>query len=188
MECSMKGTKKVTREELAESIARHMMIETRGFKIGEFPVEWDTSVEDSQISLLIDDVEEILDYLETNYGLQLGDQESKTFTTHAGGSGGVSGGSSFTYTYSWPPSSLPAEEKYGVQSNVRISIGTGKNPSLADLTEFIQLAKNLGVDEDLRMSGSVNTSIVVPDAKFFRTERDEEGRIHYCIEDHSCKS
>ena len=55
----------MSKEYLVRAIAEHMMLANRGFKAkDDYPIEWDESRTDSQISALIEDIEMILSYLE----------------------------------------------------------------------------------------------------------------------------
>lgn len=58
------------RDRLIDGLADYMMVNRGGFSPtkDDYPVEWDRTVEDSQISFIIDDIEMILDYLEEVYG------------------------------------------------------------------------------------------------------------------------
>ena len=75
----------MSREEMIDSIAEHVMINTRGYKgRHEWPNEWDKTCEDSQISMVIEDIEEILLHLEGKFNYTFpkeGDQGVTTNTT-----------------------------------------------------------------------------------------------------------
>jgi hypothetical protein len=60
--------KAMTREELVDSIAEHIMFTTRGYKSKkDWPMEWDKHEENSQISMVIEDIEEVLIVLEDKF-------------------------------------------------------------------------------------------------------------------------
>lgn len=61
----------MSRQEIVDSLAEYMMINRCGFSPDSketFPLEWDRTYEDSQIALMIDDIDMILDFLEETYG------------------------------------------------------------------------------------------------------------------------
>lgn len=60
----------MSRQEVVDALADYMMVNRGGFSPtkDDYPIEWDKNCEDSQISMIIDDIEMILDFLEETYG------------------------------------------------------------------------------------------------------------------------
>lgn len=60
----------MSREEIVDSLADYMMVNRGGFSPtkDDFPLEWDRNYKDSQMSMIIDDIEMTLDFLEETYG------------------------------------------------------------------------------------------------------------------------
>lgn len=70
----------ISKEDLVDSLAEYMMVNRGGFSPtkDDYPVEWDRDVKDSQISLIIDDIELILDFLEETYEYDFSSPQQKT--------------------------------------------------------------------------------------------------------------
>ena len=64
------------RDELTDELAEYLMINRSGFSSDktEFPLEWDKTHENSQITLIIEDIEMIFDYLEEMHGYDFSQQ------------------------------------------------------------------------------------------------------------------
>lgn len=58
------------REEVVSALADYMMVNRGGFSPtkDDYPIEWDKTVLDSQISMIIEDIDMTLDFLEETYG------------------------------------------------------------------------------------------------------------------------
>lgn len=169
----------MTKDNLIYAIAEHMMLETRGFtKKNDFPLEWDTTHESSQISLVIDDINEILTFLEKNYGytFDYARKRSSTGTVHT-----------TTTTYAPPPVIPSFDEPNGVDVDVSVNIRTRHNPSLSEIKEFLHKADLIGANLEQRVTGHLLLSTLLPDTVAYQIECGDCGEQDLIIETHSCK-
>ena len=179
------------RSELIDLIAEHMMVETRGYKRGEWPIEFDKTRDDSQISMVIEDVEAVLSFLEENHGYKF-ETEPLTYTATTNnvyyGSGGAVGGSGYIYaTTTFPPVPVPEPDIEGVQTDVDIRIRTRKNPSLSELREFLERIELLGCEADTEVVGSLSFTRRLEDTMVQQISCGDCGENDIFVNDHSCK-
>jgi hypothetical protein len=128
--------KMMTREELIGNIAEHLMFATRGYKSkNDWPIEWDKNNEDSQISMVMEDVQEVISFLEKSHGLSFNNTVP-------------------TPKYSVWSSSVPLVTQTP-ETEVKITISSGVSPTVEDLENFVYKVKELEGNPDTRVSGSV---------------------------------
>lgn len=174
------------RSDLIDAIAEHMMVETRGYKKDEWPIEFDKERDDSQISMVIEDVEAVLSYLEKNYGYQF-ETKPLTYTATTNnvyyGGGGAVGGSGYIYTF--PPTPMEPEID-GVQTDVDVRIRTRKNPNLSELGEFLERMALLGCEPTTEVVGSLSFTKRIEDSMAHRITCGDCGEDDVLLSDHSC--
>jgi hypothetical protein len=126
----------MNREEIIEAAAEHLMFTTRGYKSkNDWPIEWDKHNKDSQISMVIEDVQEVIFFLEKSYGLSF-DNPVPTPKYNV-----------------WSSSVPPATQT--PETEVKITISSGVSPTVEDLENFVYKVKELEGNPDTRVSGSV---------------------------------
>lgn len=179
--------------QLITDIAEKVMIDSRGFDQDKtkYPLEWDETDPDSQLSMVIDDVAlvfESLGYL----GYDLTKPASSGHYVTVNGQGTAS-----TNTYgmgiTWGTTTLPTtppEQTEGVTTHVDISISTKKNPTVGDLKEFVSRLAALQVDDETVVSGSIGYKHLVNDTHVERIECGECGKMDYLTytDEHTCGS
>lgn len=171
--------------EIIDAIAEHMMITTRGYKKDEWPIEWDKERDDSQISMVIEDVEAVLDFLEKNYGYQFG-TNPLTYTATTNNVYYGSGGSGYVYTTTtFPPT--PADEDINtVQTDVDVRVRTRKSPNLSEIREFLERLELLGCDSTTEVVGALSFTKRIEDSMAYRITCGDCGEDDILLSDHSC--
>lgn len=174
------------REELIDLIAEHLMITTRGYKSkGDWPIEWDKERDDSQIAMVIEDVDAILTFLEKDYGYNFSPKTLTSTNSYVfGGSGG--GGFSTGSTIYYSPATPVEPEIDGVQTDVDIRIRTRKSPNLSEIKEFIERLELLGCDPTTEVVGSLSFTKRIEDSMASRITCGDCGEDDVILSDHSC--
>lgn len=182
------------KSEIIDAIAEHMMVTTRGYKKDEWPLEWDKDSHDSQISMVIEDVEEVLEFLEKKYGYKFGSEgptgsetvtNSYIFSPGVGGGGGSGTVRGTTTMYYYPPTA-PEPEIDGVQTDVDVRIRTRKNPNLSELGEFLERMALLGCEPTTEVVGSLSYTKRIEDSMAHRITCGDCGEDDILLSDHSC--
>lgn len=175
--------------EIIDAIAEHMMVTTRGYEKDKWPIEWDKERDDSQISMVIDDVEEVLEFLEKNYGYKF-DTSPHTYTATTNNvyysSGGAVGGSGHIYTTTTFPPAPVEEDVDGVQTDVDVRIRTRKSPNLSEISEFIERLELLGCNSTTEVVGSLSFTKRIEDSMAARITCGDCGDDDILLSDHSC--
>ncbi len=163
------------RQELIDSIGEAMM-GFRGYKKGENPVEWDPDSKDSQLSMVLEDVEFVVDELSKRVRVDI--NEANLFTT-------TYTSSAPTVTISTPP---PPPCPSGVKTSVRIEITTGHNPTIEDIIDFAERLQRLKVDTDNVLHGSLRFVVELPKTFVDRIDCGECGVEDFLVysEEHPC--
>ena len=169
------------KDEIIDSIAEHIMITTRGYKSkNDWPIEWDKERDDSQIAMVIEDVECVLKVLEDKYGYRF-EPTSNIFVTNSTTYGSGSGSAYITY-----PSMQPESDVDGVQTDVDIRIRTRKSPNLSEIKEFIERLELLGCEPTTEVVGSLSFTKRIEDSMAHRITCGDCGEDDVLLSDHSC--
>lgn len=178
----------MTRDELIDQIAECLMTTTRGYKgRDDWPSEWDKSTKDSQISMVIEDIEVVLDFLEKKHGYkvgananyQLGAVGSTTYVSSGfGGAGNV---------YYYPPTT-PSPEIEGVQTDVEIRVRTRNSPTISEVREFLDRLEIMGCEPTTELVGSISFTKRIADSLTYSITCGDCGEDDTLISEHLCKN
>lgn len=177
------------KNELIDAVAEHIMLTTRGFKSpGEYPIEWDKTIQDSQISMVIEDISYVLDFLESSYGYSFKENPPKKTHTVSYSYGGTQGASGAGGNYNYYPPAVPEDTVDGVQTDVDIYIRTQRDPNLSQVKEFIERVELLGSEENLTVIGRLSFHTSISDSMAYQISCGDCGLDDILVGDHSCKS
>lgn len=165
----------MSRKDLVRSIAEHMMLANRGFKVkDDYPIEWDESRTDSQISGLIEDIEMILSYLEDPKQEPEEKPEEEELITGN------------TFYWSPSPPNTPATKK--VLTSVSIGIALRERSTVKDLREFVGRLDRIKISDDFVLEGYLYADKDFDDTYLDRIECGDCGDRDYLFysDEHSC--
>lgn len=133
------------KQELIDSIGEAMM-GFRGYQKGQYPLEWDPDNKDSQLSMILEDVEFVVDELAKRGKLDFNNLRfGVTYSS-----------SSPTVTISSPATSAaPTERESQVRTSVGIEVTSGHNPTVGELLQFAERIQRLNVDPQTSLHGSL---------------------------------
>lgn len=165
----------MSRDYLVRAIAEHMMLANRGFKAkDDYPIEWDESRTDSQISGLIEDIEMILSYLENPKQEPEEEPEEEELVTGN--------------TFYWSPSysNTPATKK--VLTSVSVGIALREKSTVKDLREFVERLDRIKISDDFVLDGHLYADMDFNDTFIDQIECGDCGGSDYILysDGHSC--
>ena len=174
-----------SRQELIDAIGEAMM-GFRGYQKGQYPLEWDPDNKDSQLSMVLEDVEFVVDELIKHGKLNLNTATFKIPNTY----------SSYVHTVTVsPPSaaatttmSTPPPRDSAVTTSVGIEISSGHNPTIADLLDFSERLQRLNVDPETPLHGHLRFMLELEDTFVDRIDCGECGVEDFLVysEEHPC--
>lgn len=181
----------MNKDELIHEVAKYLMIKTRGYTSeNEWPMEWDITSEDSQISMVMDDIREVFRYLEGTHGYSFPKNPAPQQPP-------LTGSAAYTVTYNNTWSSVStgtaswstkteAVEQDDVLTNVKIHLSTPEFPLLCEVEDFVQRAKDMGLTEDTRLTGRLQAHVSFSDADISLITCGDCGEDDLFITQHSC--
>jgi len=165
----------MSKKDLVRSIAEHMMIANRGFKAkNDYPIEWDESRTDSQISGLIEDIEMILSYLEDPKQKSEEATEEEELVTGN--------------TFYWSPSYSKTPATKQVLTSVSIGIALREKSTVKDLRNFVERLNRIKISDDFVLDGHLYADMDFDDTFIDRIECGDCGSSDYLFygHEHSC--
>lgn len=187
-------------ETLRDLLGEAVMFATRGYKNRtDSPREWDESNDDSQFSMVLEDVDIVLARMEElgilpvrtdNINVQAGAMTGSLYpptVTYAGGMAGGGGAGGYTTGKIRFPS--PVSQETGVRKSAIITLELSAGSNLEELEEYVETLKALNVSpDDAVVSSSMKYVIKLTDCGIDRIDCGECGYEDYIIfpHDHKC--
>lgn len=189
----MSGLGLHAKSELINKIARKIL-ELHGYPEpppGTYDLEWDLGVEDSQLSIVYEDVSNVFSLI-YEYGCEVGKAGSVSAPSHA----------TYTYNFSQPPLYKLDEDRSnltfssnsvrsllpkGLSASTKIRISLGTDSNLSDLKSFVEKLEVLEVSDDTEIESLVY-EIQISDCDVERISCGECGYDDYLVRppDHEC--
>lgn len=187
-------------ETLRDLLGEAVMFATRGYKNRtDSPREWDPNNDDSQFSMVLEDVDIVLARMEElgilpartdNINVQAGAMTGSLYpptVTYAGGMAGGNGAGGYTTSTITFPSSTPRAT--GIKKTATLTLELSAGSNLEELEEYVETLKSLGVSpDDVVVSSTMKYVVNLTDCGIERIDCGECGYNDYIIfpSDHEC--
>lgn len=161
----------MNRAELLKNLTEETML-SRGFDKDKHPKEWDMSLRDSQISMIYEDVEHIVSLLEKEGAMPRQDENFVKWTQPEGGSFNQKN----NYTYG----ATEKKKQPSITTNAYLDV-YATDPTVAELSTFIDRLKALEVKDEERLKGVLYYSIDIGNTAAECIECGECGSSDYLV-------